>query len=248
LVSESIVAYGVYDGRTEAEHISIYEVREGDTLSEIAEMFGVSINTIRWANDIKGPLKKGQIITILPVSGIKYVVKKGDTISSIAKKYKADADEIRSFNDIDNSSLTVGLEIIIPDAEAPQTSGGSLATGGSKDLGSYFTRPIKGGVRTQGVHGHNGVDLASYAGAPIYASASGEVIIARSGGWNGGYGNYVVIKHSNGTQTLYAHLDKIYVYAGQSVSKNEELGTMGNTGKSTGVHLHFEIRGAKNPF
>lgn len=249
LVSESTVhpaGSDVY--RSEAENISIYEVRKGDTLSEIAEMFGVSVNTIRWANNLTGSIHEGQILTILPVTGIKYTVKKGDTIASIAKAHKADADEIKTFNGI-SGALAAGQIIIIPDAEAPsvKSSGGSSGSS-ARSVAGFFTRPIKGGTRTQGIHGHNGVDLASYAGAPIYAAAAGEVIIARSGGWNGGYGSYVVIKHSNGTQTLYAHLDAVHVSAGTRVGQGDQIGTMGNTGKSTGVHLHFEVRGAKNPF
>ncbi len=246
LVSETTPSGDILDVyEPEADSISIYEVRKGDTLSNIAKMFGVSVNTIRWANDIS-TLREGQILTILPVSGIKYTVKKGDTVASIAKTYKADASEITKFNDI-TGALAVGTVIIIPDAEISTNSKpkGNLGV----NIAGYFTKPVRGGVRTQGIHGHNGVDIASYLGAPIYAAASGEVIIARAdGGWNGGYGNYVVIKHRNGTQTLYAHLNKVQTYAGASVSQGDQIGTMGNTGKSTGVHLHFEVRGGKNPF
>ena len=109
-------------------------------------------------------------------------------------------------------------------------------------------RPIIGGIKTQGIHGHNGVDLASAYGSNIMASASGKVIIARSGGWNGGYGSYVVISHSNGTQTLYGHLSEVDVLPGDDVEQGQVIGKMGSTGKSTGTHLHFEIRGARNPF
>lgn len=108
-------------------------------------------------------------------------------------------------------------------------------------------RPTKG-VRSQGIHGHNGVDIAAPVGTPVWAAADGKVIVARSGGWNGGYGSYVVISHSNGTQTLYAHLSRVDVTVGQSVTKGKTIGAMGNTGKSTGPHLHFEVRGGKNPF
>jgi murein DD-endopeptidase MepM/ murein hydrolase activator NlpD len=249
LVSEPTVSPAADEYRPEAENISIYEVRKGDNLSEIADMFGVSVNTIKWANNLNGPIKEGQILTILPVTGVKYTVKKGDTVASIAKAYKSDADEILAFNGI-SGSLTAGQTIIIPDAEIPVTKTSVAASTGKSGIKSsgYFTRPIKGGVRTQGVHGHNGVDLASYSGAPIYAAAAGEVIIAKASGWNGGYGNYVVIRHANGTQTLYAHLLKVQVSAGTRVSQGDQIGTMGNTGKSTGTHLHFEIRGASNPF
>lgn len=240
----------------EPDHISIYVVKEGDSLSQIADMFGVSANTIIWANDIdKGDLiKTGQVLIILPITGLKYEVVKGDTVASIAKKYKADADEIIRFNDLPlEGSLAVGSEIIIPDGEIPYipkpVSTGSYVRGTSgPNYVGYYARPIAGGVKTQGLHGYNGVDLASYCGAPILASASGDVIIAKSGGWNGGYGNYIVIKHPNGTQTLYAHNVQNIVSAGWHVVKGQVIGYMGTTGKSTGCHVHFEIRGARNPF
>ncbi len=109
-------------------------------------------------------------------------------------------------------------------------------------------RPIIGGVKTQGIHGHNGVDLASSLNTPIMAAAAGKVIIAKQGGWNGGYGSYVVISHPNGMQTLYAHMNSVAASVGQSVSQGSVIGYMGNTGDSSGVHLHFEVRGGVNPF
>jgi len=90
--------------------------------------------------------------------------------------------------------------------------------------------------------------LASSYGSAILASADGEVIISKNSGWNGGYGDYIVVKHANGTQTLYAHLSQSLVSVGQAVKQGDIIGAMGSTGKATGVHLHFEIRGAKNPF
>jgi len=110
-------------------------------------------------------------------------------------------------------------------------------------------RPLVGGVRTQGVHGYNGVDLGAAEGTPFMASAPGEVIVARASGWNGGYGQYIVIRHDNGTQTLYAHASGIVVGIGQRVVQGQVIGYVGSTGRSTGPHLHFEIRGGpRNPF
>lgn len=237
--------------------ISVYEVREGDTLSQIATMFNVSINTIKWSNDIKGSISPGQTLVILPISGIEYTVKKGDTIAGIAKKYKAHADEIRDFNEL-GTELVVGAKIIIPDAEisepAPQVakkSSGASSGGGSAPAvsgGSWLKWPVAGGVKTQGIHGYNAVDIGAPAGTPVYAAAGGTVLISRSGAWNGGYGNYVVIKHSNGVQTLYAHHSRNAVTTGQWVNQGDVIGYVGSTGKSTGNHLHFEVRGGSNPF
>ncbi len=239
------------------DQISIYVVRQGDNLSQIAEMFGVSVNTIFWANDLKrGDLiRVGQTLIILPVSGVQYTVEKGDTIQSIAKKLKGDADEIIEFNGLsENYQLTLGEIIIVPDGQygtPTQTSSySSQPVKGTSNVSyvGYYMRPIEGGRRSQGLHGYNAVDLANSCGTPIMASASGDVIISRSSGWNAGYGNYIVISHANGTQTLYAHLSKVIVSTGWHVVKGQVIGYVGATGRTTGCHVHFEIRGAKNPF
>lgn len=243
--------------------ISIYEVREGDTLSQIAEMFGVSVNTIRWANDFDGAISPGQTLVILPVTGVKHVVKSGGTVEDIAELYSGDPREIALFNGISvKTELKPGDEILVPHGAieaAPEktksnSSGKTVvhtqtsSSSSSASADGYFIRPISGGYKSQGIHGYNAVDLAAPVGTPVRAAASGTVIISRSSGWNGGYGSYIVIKHDNGTQSLYAHLSADYVVVGQRVSQGENIGAVGNTGKSTGAHIHFEIRGARNPF
>ncbi len=248
--------------RPRSTQISRYVVREGDTLERIARMFEVSPNTVRWTNNLdrKAVIKPGQELTILPISGIAYTVKRGDTLASIAKATGGDADEIALFNDI-SGPLASGMALIIPDGElstpAPVpttrrtiavTSPVRSAGVGTDDTG-YYLSPLAHYVRTQGVHGYNAVDLAAPVGTPIYASASGDVILARTGSWNGGYGNYVVITHANGSQTLYAHQSRLAVGIGEHVVKGQIIGYVGNTGRSTGPHLHFEIRGGpRNPF
>lgn len=245
--------------KASSDQISVYTVRDGDNLSVIAKMFNVSPNTILWANNLKSSkdIKKDMNLVILPISGVKYEVKKGDTLKSIASSFKGDVNEIIQFNDLpDGYAPKIGDEIIIPDGEisypSSSSSGNSLSTPASLvDASGYYMRPIRGGVRTQGLHGacHCAVDLSTgVVGTPVFAAASGRVIVAKLGGWNGGYGNYIVISHPNGTQTLYAHLYSIGVSVGDIVSKGDQIAKMGNTGNSTGPHLHFEIRGAKNPF
>ncbi len=165
-----------YDSYTEAtnDQISTYVVHDGDTIPDIAKMFDVSPNTIRWANNLssKDTLTNNQQLIILPISGLKYIVKSGDTAKSIAASYKGDEQEILAFNDLDPSqSLTVGDEIIIPNGEALGTvdikskSKNNIKTSTSKvsrNLASkaksigYFIRPIIGGIKTQGIHGNNG--------------------------------------------------------------------------------------------
>jgi LysM repeat protein len=232
--------------------ISVYTVREGDTLAAIAKMFGVTVNTIRWANDISGSVvRPGTELVILPVSGVRHEVKLGDTLQSIAKKYKADLGDILTYNNLSlDAKLSPGDEIIVPDGEIATVAPSSSSLGsGAPSYSGYYIRPVKGGRKSQGIHGHNGVDLAALPiGASVMAAADGKVLIARSSGYNGGYGAYVVVSHANGTQTLYAHLSSVKVSAGQRVIQGQVLGGLGNSGKSTGPHLHFEIRGAKNPF
>ncbi|MCF7844082.1 peptidoglycan DD-metalloendopeptidase family protein [Candidatus Gracilibacteria bacterium] len=241
-----------------SDKISVYEVKKGDTLGEVAELFNVSVNTIMWANDLKSQtLKLGDTLVILPITGIKHSIKKGETINSIAKKYKADKGDIAKFNGIsEDAELVVGDTVLVPDgeilvAQAPKpksSSGKSLNSYSSTVDKGFLVRPVTGGRRSQGIHGHNGVDIAASPGTSIVASASGRVIVARSSGYNGGYGSMVIISHSNGVQTVYAHMREVNVVSGQTVSQGEVIGGIGNTGKSTGPHLHFEVRGAKNPF
>jgi LysM repeat protein len=239
-----------------SDRISVYVVRSGDTLSEISSMFNVSVNTIVWANDLKSTrdVHPGDTLIILPISGIERKVVKGDTLKSLAKKYGADADEIAQFNGIDSDGLlVVGSTIIIPGGEiaapvqtviTPQRSYG----GGAPQSG-YYDNPLPGGILTQGIHGWNGVDIGVARGTPVRAAADGTAIIVRNnGGWNGGYGNYVVITHPNGTQTLYSHMNSAVIYSGQQIYSGQIIGYVGSTGRATGPHLHFEVRGAANPF
>ncbi len=239
-----------------SDQISIYVVQKGDNLAQIAEMFGVSVNTIIWANNLnRGDIiTEGQTLIILPVSGIRYEVKEGDTIASIAKKWKGDTDEIVKFNDLSpNQSLVVGTTIIIPSGEAAAPSSTytpTLRGGSGPYYTDYYIPPLADYYKTQGLHGYNAVDLASNygCGAPVLASHSGEVIADRTGGWNGGYGNFIIINHDNGTQTLYAHMISTVVGIGWNVARGQVIGYEGATGNSTGCHVHFEVRGAKNPF
>lgn len=241
-------------GKSGTGQISVYIVREGDTLGEIARIHGVSTNTIIWANSLKNSkIKEGQELVILPISGVRHVVKSGDTLKSLATKYKADIEDILSYNGLESGAkIKTGDVIIVPDGVVSVTQG-SIAKSSSKQSSApsyvgFYLRPISGGKKSQGIHGNNGVDLASSVGTPILASADGKVILSRTGGYNGGYGTYVVISHTNGTQSLYAHMKENNVSVGEYVSQGQVIGTIGMTGRTTGPHLHFEIRGAKNPF
>ncbi len=242
------------DASESGGQISVYIVRDGDTLSSIAQMFDVSINTITWANNIEdSTIRPGDELVILPISGVRHTVKSGDTIESITSKYDAKVEDVLAYNGLSaDTKLSVGDVIIVPNGSLSGSSSSSSSKkssfSNSKSLSGYFIRPISGGVKSQGIHGYNAVDLAAPIGTNIRAAASGKVIVAKPSGYNGGYGLYVVIKHPNGTQTLYAHMSKVRAFVGQEVEQGQVIGEIGSTGHSTGPHVHFEVRGAKNPF
>jgi LysM repeat protein len=252
-VGEDVIA----EQRSSGGEIRVYTVRPGDSLSQVAEMFGVTTNTIMWANDINraSEIQPGDALVILPIVGVQHEVKSGDTMSTIAKKYEGNVEEILAYNQLTSSDqLSVGDTLIIPGGAlhaAPvrvAQSATPVSVSGVSSVASGLVHPAPGSIKTQGIHGYNAVDLAGGHGSPIRAAASGEVIVSKNSGWNGGYGQYIVIRHANGVQTLYSHLSSNAVGVGAYVSAGEVVGGMGNTGRSTGTHLHFEVRGARNPF
>lgn len=252
----------IESSRTKNGEISVYVVREGDALSQIAEMYGVTTNTILWANDISDPatIQPGDTLVILPIVGVQYTIESGDTISDIADRFGGDADEILEYNQLSSlEEIAVGDTLVIPGGElhssAKPAASAQVAkrpeptkvTGNAAGAGA-LAHPLPGAVKTQGIHGYNAVDLAAPAGTPLRAAAAGEVIVSKNSGWNGGYGNYIVVRHANGVQTLYAHNSSNAVGVGAWVSQGETIGYVGSTGRSTGDHVHFEVRGANNPF
>lgn len=232
-----------------------YEVKEGDTISSIAQAHAVSEETLLWENDLveTSKIKPGDIVKVLPVSGVAHEVKGGDTVYSVAKTYQANSQAILDypFNNLgEDFSLTTGDIVIIPDGAPPQKAKPKptqyLASGQAKfpvaDLGSsQFGWPAQGQLSQYYSWYHPALDISNLSGGPIRASDSGTVTIA---GWpdSSGYGNRVLVDHGNGYTTLYAHLNAVYVSAGQKIAKGEVLGMMGSTGRSTGTHLHIEVR------
>ena len=183
-----------------------------------------------------------------------------DHTRDIAKKYKADANDIAKYNGFAvDAQLTLGDTLLVPEGEIEVIQPAKPAKTrivrttilnryANSSPPGMLIRPIIGGRKTQGIHGHNGIDLAAAPGTPVLASGAGQVIVAKVGGYNGGYGDMVIISHDDGIQTVYAHMRAVYVNQGQIVSQGATIGEVGNTGRSTGSHLHFEVRGAKNPF
>jgi murein DD-endopeptidase MepM/ murein hydrolase activator NlpD len=261
IVSRGTILTDIIDQFTDrGAQISTYTVQEGDTLSFIASDYGVSVNTIIWANSLKSAddIKPGMELKIPPVTGVIHKVKKGDTVASVAKKYGVDEDKIISFNSLPASGdLQVDDEIIVPGGKIQSPVAPKAAPvyavlkrfANLPLLDGYFSFPTATNYRlTQGLHGRNGVDLADSCGTPVYAAADGTVNLAKNSGYNGGFGRFVRITHPNSTETLYAHASQVLVSIGQYVTRGEQIAVMGTTGRSTGCHVHFEVHGAQNPF
>ncbi|MFA4815227.1 MAG: M23 family metallopeptidase [Candidatus Gracilibacteria bacterium] len=256
---------GTYDqNRTErTEH----EVKPGETLSMIAYRWGVSVSSIRYANPTLGSsdyLKVGQTLTIPPKDGVYVKVSSGSTLVALMDKYKGNLDKTKEFNAIeDDSQLIEGEEIFIVDGQPEVIYIATNQSSGSKDYGyvggTYlpvtevyevipnaegWIRPTKG-IISQGYRvGHYAYDVADRSQPPILAAASGTIVYASAGGWDGGYGTNIWIDHGNGYKSHYAHMEEIYVTTGDTVVQGQAIGKMGNTGRvygATGIHLHFEL-------
>ena len=234
--------------------IITYTVQANDNVWSIATGFGLEVETVVWANPAveKAPdlLSVGQSLTILPVDGIYYTVQAGDTVDKLAKEYKAEAAKITSFalNGLEEPyALTPGQKVVIPGGRKkavvatnyfPMTRVGKAPANAAKGSGN-FAWPAKGWLTQAFWSGHQGIDIGNRTGTPILAADAGYVVMSGRDTW--GYGNQVLIDHGNGYLTRYAHLHTIDVKAGMSVERNQQIGTMGSTGRSTGPHLHFEV-------
>lgn len=243
--------------------VVIYTVQKGDTVSAIAKKYGVSEDTVKWRNNLSGDsITVGDTLEILPVTGIAHKVASGDTIYTIAKKYSSNPQAIvdfpfNDFADPQTFSLVIGQTVIVPEGVQPQAAPVYIArrslvtTGSSAVMASGFAWPIRGTMNQYYSWYHKGIDVGAGVGTPIIAAQSGTVSYAIAGGWNYGYGTHVIISGSNGYETLYAHMSGLNVSSGQSVVAGQTVvGWVGLTGRTTGAHLHFEVRsggGALNP-
>lgn len=231
-----------------------YTVQKGDTISTIAKKFGIDSDTVKWVNDLTTDnLTVGDELKILPVSGILHKVAKGDSVYTIAKKYDTEAQKIVDFpfNDFANPetfSLVEGQILIVPDGIKPSEKPTFkrqvfIATGPVSISGAGFTWPIRGSISQFASWYHMALDITSDMGAPIIAAQNGTVAAASVGTWDGGYGTNVIVDNGNGFASLYAHMSAVNVSAGDDVVAGKTLlGWVGMTGRTTGPHLHFEIR------
>ncbi len=245
-----------------------HTVAAGESVLGLAEFYGISADTIRWANQLSESevLQPGQQLLILPVDGVLHTVRRGQNLTKIANLYDVPLEEIVAQNRLRGTVVTIGQELIIPGGTPLLRRPGSLARQGAPSEGSRAPRaerprptPAPPGVPppsvglfqlpcaciyTQYYHaGHYGLDLASPGGGPIFAAEDGMVVRAAYG-WNGGYGNVVELDHGGGLHTIYAHNRALHVREETRVSRGEVIATMGNTGRvygRTGVHVHFEV-------
>lgn len=238
------------------DKVITYTVEKGDTLSTIAKKFDISVDTIKWANDLSSDtVNSGDTLKILPVTGIFYKVSKGDTVQTIAKKYNTNAQKIVDFpfNDFANPetfTLTAGQMVIVPDGEitkpsAPRSSPNVYVAQApvGKISGGGFTWPIRGGISQFASWYHMALDITDPFGTPIYAAQDATVTRVSVGTYDGGYGNNVWIDNGSGVASHYAHMRDVNVGVGQQVYAGKTIvGWVGLTGRTTGAHLHFEVR------
>jgi len=265
----------------ELKTIFTYTVQPGDTVEGLSTRFGLEPATLAWSNEEveEDPdhLSLGQILNILPVDGVYYKVQSGDTLDSIAKKFKAKVEDIvgMSYNNLGNgANVVAGTQIIVVNGVKPlkprivelpiaASSQGQAATprantgaaapqafAAPRAATGIFSYPLTGYILSQNFWwGHPGLDMAINSGTPIRAADNGYVQFS---GWSTvGYGNLVVIEHEQGFSTRYGHLQKGVAKVGQRVNAGDLIALLGNTGRSTGAHLHFEVRKndqALNPF
>ena len=228
--------------RTTREGLTVYRVEKGDTLSKIAVSHGITVRTIVAAN--KGvriyALKPGEELVLLPISGVLHELGPDETPESIAALYEVPLARLREVN------KNLAGRMLIPGATAVKSS---YSVAALPSYPGYYIFPTTG-WNWGTLHPTGAVDIANVCGTPVYAAAEGLVSYAGDG-WDEGYGNNMIVEHPNNTSTRYAHLRGASVEEGDYVLQGDEIGTMGNTGKTDGVsgcHLHFEVRGARNPF
>lgn len=250
-------------GDVKIKRPTIYTVQDGDTITSIAAKFDISENTVLWANGLnaRNVIKVGDHITILPTTGVLHAVQSGDTVSEIARKYDAKGSDIMKYNGLgEDAKLAIGQKIVVPDGYiAPQQAPQIIPRGRVADrdpdggptpepapvVGSGFVWPTTTKHLSQYFKwGHTGIDIDNRSRPAVFAASEGTIEFT---GWLGGYGNLIIVNHGGGITTYYAHLDKFYVSKGQAVKKGAAIGQMGSTGRSTGPHLHFEVRKGGRP-
>lgn len=220
-----------------------YIVKKGDTLSSIASSYGISVDTLVAMNNIKDAdnIQVGQKIKLLTTDGNLHNVSRGESLWEISRLYDVDVDEIVWANNLEQpEKLNIGQKLIIPGLRAAKVS--ARVTTHKNVSFRNLVWPLKGQISSyfgpRWGEFHYGLDIAAPVGTPIKAVQAGHVIAV---GWMGSYGKMVLIDHGNGIKTRYAHASKILVSRGEWVTQNQPIAKVGNTGRSTGPHLHLEV-------
>jgi len=249
----------VFDGRDDIDSFCgetiVYVVERGVSISKVAKLLDVSESNVLAANNGKKNLVENDVLFIPSALGVKHTVTKGQTLQKIAKLYKVNVNDIAFCNDITlDTVLSIEAELTIPGGKRAEENTkpvikSTTTAKNTKYCESLpvfaFVNPVPGYRLSQGFHDGCAVDLAIAKGTPIHAAASGKVIFARMG-YNGGFGGLVIIVHADGVKTMYGHMSKIIVRAGDSVARDDIIGLVGSTGRSTGPHVHFVVEGAFN--
>lgn len=222
-----------------------YVVKQGDMVGKIAESWGVSQDAVISLNKLRNTrtLQIGQILKIPSMNGVLYTARKGDTPEKIADQYRISLEKVALANNISDNNITPGAVLFLPDAKLDWVTIQEIN-------GDLFRKPLRGRYYISSRYGwrdnpfsgkrtfHNGIDMATSQGTAIYAALDGHVVRT---GYDVTYGNYVIVGHHSGYQTLYAHMHTILTTRGKYVTTNTKLGTVGNTGQSTGSHIHFTV-------
>ena len=234
--------------------IIVYSVQGGDTVQGIAAAFGLNPETIMWANppieDLPDLLRIGQEVIILPIDGVYHEVKGGETLDSIAAKYKVGVDAIigaaNEWNGLlpPDYAISTGTKLIVAGGTKPYVPKVVTAYNGPIPAGARgtgrFQWPVIGTITQDYWYGHRALDISAPTGTSVYAADGGFVTFA---GWTDvGYGYLLRVDHGNGFATWYAHLSGFNVVLGQAVKRGDLIGYAGSTGRSSGPHMHFEIR------
>jgi murein DD-endopeptidase MepM/ murein hydrolase activator NlpD len=246
LVPEELQGAGTTEPHPEAVdtvRTRVYTVRSGDTISGIAQRFGLNMDTVISYNGIQDAraLREGAVLTLPNADGLKYRVKRGDYLEGIARQHGVALNALLDWNNLESALIVPGQELFVPGARLSEMELNRV-------FGRLFIYPTTGritsrfGIRNDPLTGlrrfHNGIDLANAVGTPVVAAMSGRVAML---GYNPNFGKYIILSHPEGFQTLYGHLEEFLVRKGQQVRQGREVARMGNTGYSTGSHLHFSI-------
>ena len=223
--------------------LSTYTMRSGDSLSSVARRFGLYADTLISVNGISNSsgVRAGTQLRIPNINGLIYKAKSGDNLAAIAKRFKIDTTRIVDANDLRSWRLLAGQSLFIPGARLPESAV-------KQALGQRVSWPLRGplssffGYRPDPFTGirrfHAGIDIVTDTGTPVMAAMDGRV---SDSGYNANYGNYVILNHAGGFQTLYGHLSSAGVALGAKIAQGSMIGVSGNTGYSTGPHLHFGL-------